>query len=278
MPEEILLVAVLVLIGFATRSLFHAVADQSLIHIERSLDGDEPELPPDDADWDWIHARLMDAYAAEREGWAGEMVRRIDARLQADVAPEERLETVVLWIPEANAFAMPGRHVYVSRRLVERLPREDALAFVIAHEMAHQRLGHCAETRGVLDRVPETMRPLALDLLRVTAARFHGVEREREADAVGFNLCLAAGYDAHACLHAFDVLEEVSLDWGDLEGVFGPDCVIEGALDDQPEWLLEMRQWMWERRRGYPSVRDRKAALLAAYESAAAVFAVPGAA
>lgn len=272
MPPVVLLIAILLLIVAAVHSLLRAAAEVRLQGLEHTLRDEDPRVPDEllgDRPHAWIHERLLDAYACERDGWALDQVRRIDERLQASVPADERLETVILWIPEATAFAMPGRHVYLSRRLIERAMNDDQLAFIVAHEMSHHRLGHLAATAEVLERLPEPARAFAVNLMAVRTHVVRGAEREADTDAHALNLCLAAGYDAYRCVSAFDLLEMLSLDWGDTEGVFGPDAAIEGALNDEPGWLVDLRTWLWERGRGYPSVRERKARLLEAYEQAA---------
>jgi hypothetical protein len=280
MPEVVLLLAILVLVAFALRSMLRAVADLRLAGIERVLDGEEldPDIPETLAGADrfaWIHQRLVDAYAAEGEGWALDQVRRIDARLQADVPEAERLETLVLWIPEANAFTFPGRYVYLGRKLMERARGDEPLAFIVAHEMAHHHLGHTGHTVALLDRLPEALQDLAADLV---ASRWFATnaEREAETDAHALNLCLAVGYDPRRCLKAFDLLEENALDWGDRQAVFGPDAAIEAAVAGDPEWMVRAREWLYERRSGYPALRERKARLLAALEEAEAAAAAAG--
>jgi predicted Zn-dependent protease len=46
---------------------------------------------------------------------------------------------------EIGAFATPGGHIFLTRALVECADSEDALAAVIAHEIAHIQLRHAAE-------------------------------------------------------------------------------------------------------------------------------------
>jgi predicted Zn-dependent protease len=48
----------------------------------------------------------------------------------------------ILDSPEYNAFASPGGHIFITRRLVESTSSEDMLAAVIAHELAHIMLKH----------------------------------------------------------------------------------------------------------------------------------------
>jgi predicted Zn-dependent protease len=59
---------------------------------------------------------------------------------------------VILDSPELNAFATSGGHVFLCRGLVETLDSEDALAAVIAHEIAHIQLKHGIEVLNTLKR------------------------------------------------------------------------------------------------------------------------------
>lgn len=267
MPPILLPLLILGLIGAAVRSLAAELAGMTA-RGDGAARGDMPddpgELPA------WLHRVVTETYAAETQEWALELVRRVDERLQAARPPGERLTTVILWIPEVSAFTLPGRHVYLSRRLLERAPDDDTVAMVVAHEIAHHDLGHVADMERWLARLATLGGALAAPLTIASQKRLHGAEREAEADAHGFNLCLAAGYDAHRCLYAFDVLEAANLDAGNVEGVFGPDDAIDAELAGAPRWLVELKRWTWERRRGYPPLRERKERLRAAYEEEAA--------
>jgi len=48
----------------------------------------------------------------------------------------------ILDTDEVNAFATPGGHIFVTRGLISSASNEDALASVIAHEVAHIQLRH----------------------------------------------------------------------------------------------------------------------------------------
>ncbi len=50
--------------------------------------------------------------------------------------------------PTVNAFATLGGHVVIYRGLIEAMPHENALAMVMAHEIAHVRLRHPANSMG----------------------------------------------------------------------------------------------------------------------------------
>jgi len=49
---------------------------------------------------------------------------------------------IILDSPEYNAFATPGGHILITKALIEAAPSEDALAGIIAHELAHIQLRH----------------------------------------------------------------------------------------------------------------------------------------
>ncbi|HEX8108205.1 MAG TPA: hypothetical protein VF516_10785, partial [Kofleriaceae bacterium] len=105
--------------------------------------------------------------------------------------------------------------------LLERLADDDAAAFVVAHELAHHRLGH----------VPALPRSwLALGRLLLVALERWWIatpEHEHDADQLAIELCVDAGYDAGRCIAALEHLVNVSLDYGDVEGVLGDEDGIQ---------------------------------------------------
>jgi predicted Zn-dependent protease len=131
------------------------------------------------------------------------------------------LETLVLWLDEHNAFTAPGRTLYISRRLLERLADDDAAAFVVAHELAHHRLGH-------IPAVPRTWFALGR-LLLVALERWWIAtqEHEHDADQLAIELCVDAGYDPERCIAALEHLVNVSFDYRDVNGVLGDEDGME---------------------------------------------------
>ncbi len=81
--------------------------------------------------------------------------------------------------------AADGRRVVIGRKLVEMLPEEDLLAAALAHELAHNVLGH----RARLDSEGR-----AWSKVKVT---------EREADRLSVWLLANAGYEPEAALRFF---------------------------------------------------------------------------
>jgi predicted Zn-dependent protease len=69
----------------------------------------------------------------------GSELQALADRLSARMSLPEDLRVTVHYIDDeqVNAFATLGGHVFVNRGLLERLPNENALAMVMAHEIAH---------------------------------------------------------------------------------------------------------------------------------------------
>jgi len=90
---------------------------------------------------------------------------------------------------EANAFALPGGHIFVSRGLLALANDEDELACVIGHEITHAARHHAMAQQGAGPAISPW-----------GAARNAAYDRgmERTADEGGQILCAAAGYDPNA--------------------------------------------------------------------------------
>lgn len=216
---------------------------------------------------EWIKEQLTTEIVVETSGWAFDLVHRVAQRLNDARGEREALEPVVLWIPQVTAFICPGRYLYISRELLQRILYEDAVAMVIAHEMAHHDLGHLeffSSTFSVLKHLPGAGR-VGMSILAIRHMLVNP-DRERQADEYGLNLCLAAGYDGYRCLELFDVLEAHLIDRRDLIGVFGLE-ELEELSDDPPEnpklWLTQFRNWIGQRTRSHPDLDTRRRELLA---------------
>jgi predicted Zn-dependent protease len=141
---------------------------------------------------------------------------------------------------EPNAFALPAGFVYVSRGLLALLNREDDLAAVLAHEVAHVAARH--HQRAAIRRVAflplQIAAGLGSALVGVLSPTLGGLvggvgrlpetvalsaysrEQEREADEVGQDLAAAAGFDPAALASVMDALSrEETLNGGDPDRV-----------------------------------------------------------
>jgi len=126
--------------------------------------------------------------------------------------------------PDANAFALPGGFVYVTRGLLALTNREDELAGVVAHEMAHVTERHAVSRvqaatplailfgvpSGILGIVSPTLGGIVGGTGRVVsglALAPYSREQELEADQVGVTLCARAGWDPGALGNFLGTLE-----------------------------------------------------------------------
>jgi hypothetical protein len=185
---------------------------------------------------DPLRAAIAKDDVFEREGWRVELVARVTEALQRDVVPAARFETVVSWSEAHASFTGPGRTIYVSRQLLDRVPDDHAAAIVIARELAHHRLGH------VPPLPPGTLALFKPAFVVTMLQRWmtHG-ERARAADLVAIELCIDAGFDPARCLAAFEHLEasreEERLDRARAEGTRVP----RPAVADRVEARIDTR-------------------------------------
>lgn len=96
-----------------------------------------------------------------------------------------------------NAYA-DGRHVFLTTGLVARVRSNDELAFIVAHEMAHNILRHAVLMRSdaVAHGIGRTFGQSGRTIR----------ETEREADALGGELMIDAGFDPVAGAAVLDRL------------------------------------------------------------------------
>ena len=138
---------------------------------------------------------------------------------------------IILDSQEYNAFASPGGHILITKGLVEAAGSEDALAALIAHELAHIMLRHAAaiiehmslaNEMGVLaDRAAAMsgntpaarkaleMRSSSAAIVDTMMKNGYSQAHEFEADRKALELLSAAGYDPRGLLEILQVLQRV---------------------------------------------------------------------
>jgi Zn-dependent protease with chaperone function len=183
------------------------------------------------------HAKLMEAFGHESEAWAIERVGRVSEKLNAvrracpvEGACDYTLTAEILWLGEMNAFAMPGRYIYLTRALLQRFGEDDPVAFILAHEMAHHDLGHVRLLLPYLKRFGTFTGSVLGAIIQRGTHLFYSKDHETAADKYALDLCIAAGFRYDGFREAFRILENESLDWRDITGVFGSDTKDLGAL------------------------------------------------
>ena len=225
---------------------------------------DDFELEPGEWFGEWLYREIAENIHIEKRGFMPERVRDAAARLQPSRPESQRFKAVVLWLDAFNAFTAPGQYIYVGRRLVERLPHEDSVAFIVAHEIAHHNLGHLAIFRGPFARHAARLQAGALAVLffRLLQKRIYSPEWELAADRRAADLCLQAGYDLGKCFYFFHIAELIALDYGDINAVYGLDAESDQELSTEANLVTKARIWLYARQRGYLPLQDRRAELL----------------
>ncbi len=118
----------------------------------------------------------------------------------------------------ANAFALPGGQIYVSRGLLLLANSEDELANVIGHEIVHAALRHASARQSVVRSIPGLFRFSAAGMIAS-----YSRNQEREADREGQILAGMAGYDPGAMatfLKGLDYTERLQFGASRLPGFF----------------------------------------------------------
>lgn len=144
-------------------------------------------------------------------GQERELGRSIDARMSSPLAPRWDLQPIGRRLAGSplvrrypgdytfrvlpggtNAFAVPGGFVYVLEGLAERFDgRPDLMAFVLAHEIGHVELGHCADSvryRALADQLGVGLAGEMAQILHRLSELNYSEVQEREADAFAMRL------------------------------------------------------------------------------------------
>ncbi len=121
----------------------------------------------------------------------------------------------------ANAFALPGGHIYLTRGLIDRTRDGDEFAGVLAHEIAHvaarhgvQKLQRHLRTGSlvnvlynmILGGEPELLRENSLQLTNVVWSASHSRRDEKEADRLAVRYLLRTGADPRGVVTLLETL------------------------------------------------------------------------
>ena len=176
--------------------------------VYESLGGsDEEALKAEARVGERLAARMREAYPPDADQAAQGRVRSVGTKL-AEHVEKRTFRFEVISAPFANAFALPGGYVFVTRPLLDACGQDDGmLAFYLGHEMGHIRLRHSAE-RYAAEAVLKTVAARAAFVAELLS-KGYSREQEREADLEGLRLMRKAGYDPRAAVQAVKALEGV---------------------------------------------------------------------
>ncbi len=140
---------------------------------------------------------------------------------------------------EMNAFTVPGGYIYFYTGLLRKLPSDDAVAAVLAHEVGHGAAKHVVKkfqaamgynvTKNVVMNVISWKYPqmgyakniasLGADSLVQLAMSAYSRQDEYEADRLGIKYLYLAGFDLNGMIKTFEVLKEVDKKGGAIPSI-----------------------------------------------------------
>lgn len=131
---------------------------------------------------------------------------------------------------DLNAISTPGGHIFITKGMYEIADSEDALAALIAHEIAHIQLNHASNaikvsrkleavttTIDAVDKVTRSeeeaeeenwVQALSLGYVEKVINDGFSSEQEYEADAYALQLLIDAGYDPKAMVDCLNTLKQ----------------------------------------------------------------------
>lgn len=138
----------------------------------------------------------------------------------------------VIESPEINAFAIPGGHIYLNLGVLQLAGDEGELLGILAHEIGHivgrhgakqvmkQQWASIAMTTA-MGAYPNYYAYLAANLFGELGFLKMSRDDEREADRIGFQLMIDAGYDPRSMIAMFERMQQrYKTDPGSLEKLF----------------------------------------------------------
>lgn len=172
--------------------------------------------------------KILEEYRVLASTTVTSYVDRVGQRLaQVSDRPTVDYDFTVLDNDLVNAFAVPGGFVFVTRGLLEQVNDESELAMVLGHEISHvaalhgiqmiqKEMGQNALTVLGTIGVALTAGPEAMLMVANTANLFSSLyllgysrEKELEADNLGLQYLLRAGYDPRGALRFLKKLNEM---------------------------------------------------------------------
>ncbi len=142
--------------------------------------------------------------------------------------------------PTVNAFAIPGGHIYFFTGLLENkggawIKTEADLAGILAHEISHVDMGHCAAVFEYLKAIGVTGKEAISASVILTLARgAFSSNQEDEADINATEIMIRAQYDPGSFAKMWQR-------WAKLQGDDGQKRTsdgLEGLINDELENLL----------------------------------------
>ncbi len=158
----------------------------------------------------WVLARYSELESADLSNYTtGLLARLTDGAAMLNVTASHvaympAFRVYVLDVPQPAAFSTAGATIFITRGLFRALNTEAELSSVLAHEMAHELLGH---HRDILAKQSHKDSPLLS----------FSFEQELQADLYSLAILKASRYDLRAAPQALIIASKKTLDFIPLE-------------------------------------------------------------
>jgi beta-barrel assembly-enhancing protease len=153
-----------------------------------------------------------------------------------------------------SAFVLPGGYIFISTGVLRDCKSDDEVTLVLAHEISHVDLRHCAElvtyyfrSQKIAGRELGTLTGMAYQLI----ALGYSEQKEFEADANGLRLLVASGRNPNKAILLFDRLIAFEKNMG-----------IEHKRPEPSNILDEIRVSIQDHFRSHPPTEERKQRLV----------------
>lgn len=177
-----------------------------------------------------LHEKVPFVTDPQITNYVTKLVKRV-----ADTMPPQPfpITSAVINNPAMNAFAIPGGYVYIFTGLILNMKHEDELAAVIGHELAHVSLRHVARRMEKMQLVSMASmigtlagmmlgmsgnggntaamgQALAMGSMAGAQSAFlkYTQDNEREADHLGMNYLIKAGYNPEGMINSFKSMKQ----------------------------------------------------------------------
>ncbi len=236
--QKLILILITVLITVSTSG---SVSYAGLISTEQEI-----ELGTEAAQQ--VEAEYGLSYDQQLNSWVVGVGKKL-----AYIEPREGITYTfkILDMEEANALAIPGGFIYVTKGILRDFIKndEDMLAVVMAHELGHVNERHGMKQLewqmglGVLLEVFLGQNSAAADIANLATGLIflkYSRSQETEADEYGMRIAHKAGYDPRALIRFFKLLQV----YEENEGAYSPEFLqshpdTESRIEDSETYIQE---------------------------------------